>query len=156
MLKGLLDSPILYLSGFIIRNKGEYCRLLRDVTFNSKWEPWVLYILKGIEQTAAETTGQVNNINGLILETIDMLKEKTPRIYSKYLIEILFEQPYCKIDYLVDKLKIERRAASRYLQGLEEIGILTSQKIGRENIYINTKLFELLKGNNMSQHGTHI
>lgn len=156
MLKGLLDSPILYLSGFIIRNKGEYYRLLRDVTFNSNWEPWVLYILKGIEQTASNTIKQVNSINGLILETINIVKEKTPRIYSKDLIEILFLQPYCKIDFLVDNLKIERKAASRYLQSLQEIGIVTAQKIGRENIYINTKLFELLKGNNMSQGGTQI
>lgn len=156
MLKGLLDSPILYLSGFIICNKREYYCLLRDVTFNSNWEPWVLYILKGIEQTASETIRQVNNINGLIIQTINIVKEKTPRIYSKDLIEILFEQPYCKIDYLVEKLKIERKAASRYLQSLEETGIVTAKKIGRENIYINTKLFELLKGNNISQDDTRI
>jgi len=59
MLKGLLDSPILYLSGFIIHNKGEYYRLLREVTFNNFWEPWILYILKGIEQTATDTIKQV-------------------------------------------------------------------------------------------------
>jgi len=155
MLKGLLDSPILYLSGFIIHNKGEYYRLLRDVTFNADWEPWILYVLKGIEHTATETIKQVTDINALLQETINTVKDKTPRIYSKDLIEVLFEQPYCKIDYLVDNLKIERKAASRYLQSLEETGIVASQRIGRENIYINTKLFELLKGKNMSQDGTH-
>ncbi|HNS18720.1 MAG TPA: Fic/DOC family N-terminal domain-containing protein [Bacteroidales bacterium] len=156
MLKGLLDSPILYLSGFIIQNKGEYYRLLRNVTFKAVWEPWILYILKGIEQTATDTIKQVNSINSLLNETINIVKGKTPRIYSKDLIEILFEQPYCKIDFLVDNLKIERKAASRYLQSLEDTGIVTAQKIGRENIYINTRLFELLKGNNMSRDGTHI
>lgn len=146
ILNGLLDSPILYLSGFIISNKGEYYRLLRDVNFNSNWEPWILYILKGIEQTASETIKQVNDINSLMYETIEIVRTKSSRIYSKDLIEVLFEQPYCKIDFLVDRLNIERKAASRYLQSLEEIGLLTVHKIGRENIYIFTKLFELLKG----------
>jgi len=145
MLKGLLDIPILYLSGFIIHNKGEYYRLLRDVTFNNKWEPWIIYILQGIEQTAKDTISQVNDINKLMNNTINIVKEKSPRIYSKDLIEVLFEQPYCKIDFLVDRLNIERKAASRYLQNIEELGILKARKIGRENIYINEKLFDLFK-----------
>ncbi len=145
MLKGLLDIPILYLSGFIINNKGEYYRLLREVTFSNKWEPWIIYMLQGIEQTAKDTIGQVNDINKLMNNTINIVKEKSPRIYSKDFIEVLFEQPYCKIDFLVERMKIERKAASRYLQNMEEIGILKAKKIGRENIYINTKLFDLFK-----------
>lgn len=145
ILKGLLDIPILFLSGFIINNKGEYYRLLRDVTFNNKWEPWILYMLQGIEKTAKDTIQQANNINKLMNETVNIVKTQYPRIYSKDLIELLFEQPYCKIDFLVDRMNIERKAASRYLQNIEEIGILKSRKIGRENIYINTKLFDLFK-----------
>ena len=145
ILKGLLDNPILYLSGFIIQNKSEYYRLLRDVTFNANWEPWVLYILKGIEQTATETIKQIKSINCLMHETIEKVKSEKNQVYSKDLIEVLFEQPYCKIDYLVESMRIERKAASRYLQNMEEIGLLKVQKIGRENIYINTKLFDLLK-----------
>ena len=145
MLKGLLDIPILFLSGFIIQNKGEYYSLLRDVTFKNKWEPWIIYMLQGIEQTAKDTISQVNDINKLMNTTINNVKTKSPRIYSKDLIEVLFEQPYCKIDFLVERMKIERKAASRYLQNMEEIGILKAKKIGRENIYINTKLFDLFK-----------
>lgn len=141
--KSLLDIPILYLSGFIIRNKGKYYRLLRDVTFNDKWEPWIIYILQGIEQTAKDTIAQVNDINKLMNEAVNIVREKSPRIYSKDLIEVLFEQPYCKIEFLVDRLKIERKAASRYLQNIEELGVLKARRIGRENIYINEKLVEL-------------
>ena len=102
-------------------------------------------MLQGIEQTAKGTISQVNEINKLINNTINIVKEKSPRIYSKDLIEVLFEQPYCKIDFLVDRMNIERKAASRYLQNIEELGILKARKIGRENIYINEKLFDLFK-----------
>jgi Fic family protein len=145
ILKGLLDNPILYLSGFIIRNKGEYYRLLKEVTFTYHWEPWILYILKGIEQTAADTIGQINNINGLIFETIAKVKAKKPQVYSKEFIELLFEHPYSKIEHLEFKGIAKRKTAGKYLSELAEIGILVPQKIGKEVIYINKALYELLK-----------
>src|SRR5664280_1678278 len=145
MLKGLLDSPILYLSGFIIHNKGEYYRLLRDVTFNAVWEPWILYVLKGIEQTATETIKQVNSINSLMLETIEKVKAEKPNVYSKEFIELLFEHPYSKIEHLEFKGIAKRKTAGKYLAELADIGILEPQKIGKEVIYINKALYELLK-----------
>jgi Fic family protein len=145
LLTGLLDNPILYLSGFIIANKGEYYRLLRDVTYNANWEPWILYILKGIEQTALDTIVQINNINHLVVETINTVKENAPQIYSKELIELLFEHPYSKIEFLEYKGIAKRKTAGKYLAELTQIGILDSSKIGKEMIYINKALYELLK-----------
>lgn len=145
ILKGLLNEPVLYLSSFIIQNKGDYYRLLKEVRTKNNWEDWILYILKGIEQTAQSTITQINKINLLFNETQKMVQEKLPRIYSKDLIEQLFIHPYSKIEFLVNNLGIERKAASRYLNGLEEIGILKSQQKGKEVIYINTKLYNLLK-----------
>ena len=46
---------------------------------------------------------------------------------------------------MIDKLNVERKAASRYLKEMERIGILESQKVGRETIYINKELIEILK-----------
>ena len=76
---------------------------------------------------------------------VEKVKKETPKIYRKELIELLFEQPYSKIEFVVDKLKVERKAASRYLKNLENIGILKSEKIGRENLYLNKELIEILK-----------
>lgn len=145
ILKGLLKEPVLYLSSFIIQNKGDYYRLLQEVRTKNNWEDWILYILKGIEQTAQSTIEQINKINLLFNETQKLVQEKLPRIYSKDLIEQLFIHPYSKIEFLVNNLGIERKAASRYLNGLEEIGILKSQQKGKEVIYINTKLYNFLK-----------
>jgi Fic family protein len=145
IMKGLLNEPVLYLSSFIIQNKGDYYRLLQEVRTKNNWEDWILYMLKGIEQTAQSTITQINKINLLFNETQKLVQEKLPRIYSKDLIEQLFIHPYSKIEFLVNNLGIERKAASRYLNGLEEIGILKSQQKGKEVIYINIKLYNLLK-----------
>ncbi len=115
------------------------------VNKSDQWEAYILYILKGIEVTSNRTISKINSINDLLTETVEIAQNKEPKIYRKELIELLFEQPYSKIDFVVQKLKVERKAASRYLKSLEKIGILTSVKIGREKIYINTKLIEILK-----------
>lgn len=145
ILKGLLNEPVLYLSSFIIQNKGDYYRLLQEVRTKNNWEGWILYMLKGIEQTAQSTIEQINKINLLFSETQKLVQDKLPRIYSKDLIEQLYIHPYSKIEFLVNNLGIERKAASRYLNGLEEIGILKSQQKGKEVLYINTNLYNLLK-----------
>ena len=144
--KGLLDAPILYLSKYIIENKNKYYQKLRNVTEKQDWEGWVLFMLKGLEETSIYTLAKINTINTLMDQTIALAKEKLPsRVYSKELIELLFEQPYCKVKFLVDKNIAKRQTAAEYLQELEKIGILKSQKVGVENLFLNVKLFEVLR-----------
>ncbi len=145
IMNNLVDIPILYLSSYIIDNKSDYYKLLNAVNHKNEWENWIVYMLEAIEQTSKRTINKINKINSLLAETIEFAKEKSPKIYKKELIELLFEQPYSKIDFVVKTLQVERKAASRYLRKMEEIGILQSQKIGRETIYINNKLIEILK-----------
>lgn len=143
--KGLLDLPVLYLSKYIIERKADYYRHLRSVTDDGEWEPWILYILEAVEQTALHTRDKIIAIRDLMDETLQYAKEKLPpRVYSKDLIEILFRQPYTKGQLLVDAGIAERKTAANYLKEIEKAGILKAQKLGKENLYLNVKLFELL------------
>lgn len=146
VLKDLLDSPILFLSSYIIRNKSEYYQLLQKVHNENDWESWIIYILKAVKETAIETYQIIEEISKLINETIITAKEKLPKtIYSKELIELLFVQPYTKISHLVNAEICERRTASKYLKELENIGILESFKIKKEIIFVNKKLYAALR-----------
>jgi len=145
ILNELIDVPILYLSSYIIKHKQEYYKLLNQTNHTGNWEEWILFMLKAVESTSKETISKIINIKTLLDETILKVQTKSPKIYRKELVELLFEQPYSKIDYVVEKLNVERKAASRYLKELENIGILKSQKAGRETLYINTELIEILK-----------
>lgn len=145
VLKDLLDSPILYLSKFIIRNKTIYYNLLQQVTSEGKWEEWILFILQGIEETADETLMLVKEINSLLEKTAKEIKEKLPSIYSKELVDLIFFEFYTKIAYIEDGLGVSRKTASKYLSNLEEEGFLVSKKIGRERIYLNNELFKIVQ-----------
>lgn len=145
--KGLLNLPVLYLSKAIIERKSEYYRLLREVTEKEQWEPWILFMLEAIEETAEFTRERIIAIRDLMEETMQKARQELPRrVYSKELIEILFRQPYCKIAFLVDAGIAERKTAAEYLNELEKIGILKSQKVGKENLYLNWRLYDLLSG----------
>ena len=145
ILKGLLDIPILYLSSYIIQNKADYYRLLQEVRTKENWEEWVLYMLDGVEQTSLETVELVNDIHLLMNETKTKIKSELPKIYSKDLVEILFMHPYTKIEFLVNGLGITRQTASKYLNRLEEIGIVSNIQIQNSKFYINNRLFDRLK-----------
>ena len=145
ILHGLIESPVLFLSTYIIDHKSDYYRLLQEVRTEDNWEEWILFILKGIEQTAKETIAEVHSINKLFLDTQQKVKVVAPKSYSKELVELLFEQPYCKNEYLTERLSISRITASKYLKELEKAGILESKQIWKETLYINARLFDLLK-----------
>jgi len=145
VMKGLLNIPILYLSAFIIKEKTEYYQLLQEVREKNKWEDWILYILIGIEKTARQTTETIKRIKDLLEKVIDQVKTDLPSIYSKELIEIIFEQPYCKVSSLVDKGLYERRTAMKYLRALEHNGILKAIPRGNQVLFLNISLYDLLK-----------
>lgn len=145
VLKGLLDSPILYLSKYINRNRQEYYRLLQDVRLHDHWEEWVIYLLKGIEETGIEALKLVKEINREIQAMTGEIKEELPEIYSKELVDLLFYEFYTKISYVQEGLAVTRKTASKYLSSLEDKGFLVSEKIGRERIYQNNRLYDLVR-----------
>lgn len=145
ILSELLELPILYVSSYIIKNKTAYYKLLQEIRTKNKWEEWILFMLDCIELTAKDTLHRILKIKTLFDKTAEKVKTELPKIYTRELIEVIFHQPYCKINHLVENNIAARQAAGRYLKQLKEINILQNKKIGRDIIYINTKLFDLLK-----------
>lgn len=142
--EGLLPSPILYLSRFIIANKAEYYRRLLAVTGEGAWEPWLLYMLEAVEETARWTTEKIGAIRHLAAHTARFVRQALPKIYSRELVDLLFEQPYCRIANLVEAGLVKRQAASRHLKSLAGIGVLKEQALGRERLFVNSRLLRLL------------
>ena len=74
----------------------------------------------------------------------------SPKIYSRELIDIIFEQPYSRISNLVDRDIAKRQSASTYLKKLVEIGVLEEINIGKEKLFLHPKLLQLLTSDNNS------
>jgi Fic family protein len=142
--EGLLTLPILYLSRYIIQNKADYYRLLLQVTREDDWESWLLYIIKGVEETASWTTAKIATIRTLSDHTTDYVRASLPKVYSHELVNLLFQLPYCRISSLTEAGIAKRQTASQYLKQLVEIGVLAEMDAGKEKVFIHPKLMLLL------------
>ena len=154
IMNGLLDIPILFLSRFIIEHKTQYYRSLRAITERSEWEAWLLYMLEAIETTAHGTTHKINAIRDLLADTLEKAKRDLPKsVFSKELIELIFEQPYCKIRFVEEAGIAKRLTATKYLRALEKAGFVVPTKKGTELIFINHRLWRLLTDEPLPKSG---
>ena len=140
----LLQVPVLYLSRYIIQNKDEYYRQLQRVRDTGNYEPWLLYMLEGVEQTAMQTIQTVKNIKTLMMDYKTRIRKDLPKIYSQELLNNLFRHPYTKIEYMEKDIGKTRITATKYLDTLTDYGFLEKQRIGKYNYYINEPLMHIL------------
>ena len=143
ILEDLQRLPILYLSNYIIKNKSDYYRLLQQVRDTDEWEEWLLFMVRGVEETSRETISLILQISELMKEYKNKLRDNY-KFYSQDLLNNLFKHPYTKIEFLVNDLKVSRITAANYLNQLAQDGLLRKERIGVGNYYINEKLFNLL------------
>ena len=141
--QGLLDLPVLYLSHYLIQTKSEYYQQIQAVRDTSNWQPWLLYILEGITQTAQSTITLIKEIKLLMQVYKQKIRDQLPKIYRQELLNNLFNHPYTKIEFLMSDLAISRLTATKYLEQLVSIELLQKAKIGRSNYYINQPLMTL-------------
>lgn len=146
VLKNKIQEPILYLSKYIIENKNEYYRLLKICNEDiSNIPDFVIYILRGITETSKNTIELIMSINRSIEITKEEMKERLPDIYNFEIVEHLFSYLYTKNEYFRENLNISRATATKYLKALEKEGFIVSERLGKEVIYKNVQLFNLLK-----------
>ena len=137
-----LHLPILYLSRYIIENKNQYYQLLQDVREKNEWEPWILFMLEGVEKTSQDTISLILEIKKLMMDYKHRIRAGY-KFYSQELINNLFRHPYTKIEFIQKDLGVSRVTASAYLNRLAEDGLLTKKKLGVGNYYVNEPLVKL-------------
>jgi Fic family protein len=144
-LEKLLDTPAIYLSEYIIKNKTDYYMKLRKVTENNDWEGWILYMLEMVEYTANKGLERLKDVTSLMDQMATEIKETLPKVYTKELVEILFRLPYTKRQFLIDAKLGTPKTVGNYLMELEKSGFLISEKVGKEKLYLNHKLMAILE-----------
>ncbi len=143
VIKDLLDLPVLYLSRYIIQNKADYYRFLQNVRDKNEWENWLVFMLKGIEETAVQTITLIEQMRNMMADYKKRLRADFPKIYSQDFLNNLFRHPYTKIEFVENELGVNRKTASKYLKILVDNGYLKLIKIGTSNFYLNEPLFDL-------------
>ena len=131
----------------MIKNKANYYTKLREVTENNDWETWILYMLEMVDYTANKGLQRLKDVTNLMEVMATEIKERLPKVYTKELVEILFRLPYTKRQFLIDAKLGTPKTVGNYLMDLEEAGFLISEKVGKEKLYLNHRLMEILEKN---------
>jgi Fic family protein len=140
-----MDDPALYLSSYILKHKKEYYTNLKNVTEKEDWETWIMYVLDMIEMTALKGKMRIEKIQEAINSMGKEIQRKLPKIYSKDLLETLFHLPYSKRSSFAQAGLGNLKTSGNYLINLEEKGFLKSILVGKEKLYLNYRLMEILK-----------
>lgn len=141
---GLLDEPILYLSRAIIARKNDYYRLLRAVTAEGAWVDWILYMLDVVRESASSTTRKIGSIRACQNDIAERARAATPGGRDAHFLDVLFEQPYCRIGTVAERCDVSRQTASSWLHALVGAGLLSDVKVGREILFVNHEFLNVL------------
>ena len=122
-----------------------YYEGLRSVTENNDWSTFIRYMLDMVETTAIKGLERLESIVQLMDTTGQEIKEKLPKVYSKDLVEVIFKLPYTKRQNLINADLGTPKTVGNYLIALEEAGFLKSIKVGKEKLYLNLPLMNILE-----------
>lgn len=143
---GLLQYPILFISGYINKNRAQYYKLLQNVTTKKQWLPYLEYMLSAFALQALETKEKLFQVMAKYYMTKDKIKNECKAVYSSDLVEILFSMPIITPLKLGNLLGVHYTTATRYLKELTVKSFLTHKKVGKYQLYINTDLISALEG----------
>ncbi|WP_343064370.1 Fic family protein [Garicola koreensis] len=134
---GLLTSPALYLSRYLISTKTDYYRLLREVTSEANFTDWIVYMLEGVRATAESTLRLIDRLQQLQAEVRTAMDSALPGGGPVALTEVLMSQPYTRIRHVAQGCGVTRQTASRWLSALADAGLLERAEAGREVLFLN-------------------
>ncbi|MBU6245604.1 MAG: Fic family protein [Actinomycetales bacterium] len=141
---GLLQQPLLYLSRYFIETKAEYYRLLLSVTAEGAWEDWIRYVLTGVAESSTSTLEKIGEIRTLQERFAHAARAVSRGSADSELQSALFEQPYCRITTVMERCDVSRPTATKWLESLLGAGLVSDVRVGRERLFINHELLEIL------------
>jgi hypothetical protein len=108
----------------------------------------VLKKLTKAHQALAELKGVVNSIpnQGILINTFleRFINDDTFCDWDSLTKMAIIHHQFESIHPFVDELRIGRKTASKYLESLVDVGLLSKHKVAKENYYLNDRLFTLL------------
>lgn len=141
--RGVLPSPLLYLSAFFEATRHEYYERLLGVTERGEWEQWLTYFLHGVARQSEDVLKRAERINTLLARWKERV---TGTSQAARLVDLLAENPYCTIGGAAKRLRVAFTTAQRAMAKLEDVGILRPVKRARrDRVFYARALLEILE-----------
>lgn len=143
--KGVLPSPLLYLSAFFEATRSEYYTRLLGVTERGEWEEWLRYFLVGVANQAGDALERIRRIDGLLMQWRSDLAGARSRLPERAL-EQFVENPFWTVGRLAGRLDVAFTTAQRAIERLEASGIVALASEARRNrVYCARAILAILE-----------
>lgn len=143
--KGVLPSPLLYLSAFFEATREEYYARLLGVTERGEWEEWLGYFLAAVAHQAEDALGRIRRIDELLAHWREELAKAPSRLPERAL-ELFAENPFWTVNRLAERLGVAFTTAQRAIGRLEAAGVVALEGEARRNrVYCARALLAILE-----------
>jgi Fic family protein len=143
--KGVLPSPLLYLSAWFEATRPVYYARLSGVTERGEWEEWLAYFLAGAAGQAEDALGRIQRIDDLLSGWRSDLGQSPSRLPEKA-IDLLAENPFWTVNGLAERLQVAFTTAQRAIDRLESAGIVALEGEARRNrVYCAREILAILE-----------
>lgn len=142
-----LSQPLLYLSGYLERNRDVYMDCLLRVSQRGDWLSWVNFFLEGVSSQARDAISRTGQLMNLWQDYRSRLQLARSSSLTLQLVDLLFATPAVTAPYVENQLGVTQASARRTIERLEKDGILQEATGQRRNrVYIATEVFAILDG----------
>jgi Fic family protein len=152
--RGILPSPLLYLSAFFEATRQDYYEHLRGVTERGAWAPWLEYFLNGVARQAEDVLSRAQAMGDLLSlwhQTVSGTPSKTPGA----LVDLLAENPYWTVTRVAERLEVAFTTAQRAVDRLAAASILTEVSgARRDRVYCALDMLKILDAPTLLSPGT--
>ena len=139
-----LDIDFIPLSSVLARRKEAYQSLIRTSVAENQLKDWNRFMMESLTLAAQRLPIQLRSIRRLKTKLREMLKKYTAYDLPDELTGVLMRSPYIKTAFVQEALGCHRQTAYTYLEHLVKMGVLIQRSSGREKMYLNKELFDIL------------
>lgn len=134
--RGVLQRPLLYLSHFLKRNRGEYYDRLTATREAGDWEGWLRFFLRGVAEVSREATDTARRITAMRERDRAGLQPHVTNPLAFVLLDKLYAQPICTVKLAEQWLGCSNATAAKLIRQFEDAGLLREMTgFGRNRRY---------------------
>ncbi|MCY4004434.1 MAG: Fic family protein [Rhodospirillales bacterium] len=130
--RGVLPSPLLYLSAYFEETREAYYARLLAITETGAWEDWLVYFLRGVRLQADDALVRIEHLDLLLDSWRDDLGDAlSPRLDE--VLGLFVQNPFWTVGAIGKTLGIAYTTARRAVDRLEEAGIVAPSGQSKRN-----------------------
>ena len=143
--RGILPTPLLYLSAFFEASRRDYCDGLRGISERGAWDDWLEYFLLGVARMSEDALSRAARMNAKLAQWQKQVAGESTNAPLR-VVELLASNPFITAKGVAEKLAVAFTTAQRAIERLESSGIVKPvSEAKRSRVYCEQALLDILE-----------